>query len=73
MNKATEAMTGRHVGQNIVSFRFAIGQTVRITAIDTSGVVTSLTVDAEGKSYRVAYFDDDKVRRIEWLYESELS
>lgn len=68
-----EVMTGRHVGQNVVAFRFAIGQTVRISAIDSSGVVTSLTLDAEGKSYRVAYFDDDKVRRIEWMYESELA
>lgn len=68
-----EAMTGRHVGQNVVAYRFAIGQTVRISAIDTSGVVTSLLLDAEGKSYRVAYFDDDKVRRIEWMYESELA
>ena len=67
-----ETLVGRNVGANIVSFRFSIGQKVRIKQIETLGIVSALNVDAEGKTYLVSYFDDDKVRRKEWLYESEI-
>lgn len=71
MNVANK--TGANVGQNVVCFRFAVGQKVTISAIDTPGFVKALLVDTDGKNYQVAYFDDDKVRRTEWLYEAELS
>lgn len=67
------AITGRNVGANVVSFRFSIGQKVKIDSIETWGIVSALNVDAEGKTYLISYFDDDKVRRKEWLYESELT
>ena len=66
-------VAGRHVGQNIISFRFALQQRVRIDAIDITGLVLEMNVDCNGKNYLIAYFDDDKVRRREWLSEIELS
>ena len=71
MDATTKA--GANVGQNVVCFRFSVGQKVTINAIDTPGFVKALLVDSDGKNYNIAYFDDDKVRRTEWLYEAELS
>lgn len=65
--------TARHVGSNVVAFAFAIGQRVRIDAIDTPGTVQGLMVNADGLEYFVAYFDDDKRRHKEWLSAAELS
>lgn len=67
------AIARTNVGKNVMVFPFAIGQRVNIEAIDTKGIVQSITVTNEGIEYRVAYFDDDKVRRAEWLSESEIS
>jgi hypothetical protein len=33
----------------------------------------AFTLDTDGRSYKVVYFDDDKVRRVEWMLEAELS
>lgn len=62
-----------NVGKNVLAFDYAIGQRVRIDAIDTTGIVKSIVVTAEGTEYSVAYFDDDKVRRQEFLSGAELS
>lgn len=59
-------------GQNVIAFPFAIGDKVRITDADCIGRVRQLAVSAGGREYQVAYFDDDKVRRLEWVGEDEL-
>lgn len=64
---------GRNAGQNVMAFRFQIGQRVCIKDIETHGAVLSILVDSDGRQYRVAYFDDHKVRRVEFMLESELS
>lgn len=69
MNVDTRVNTGK----NVIALEFAIGQRVNITAIDTVGIVKSITVTKEGIEFFVAYFDDDKVRRTEWMDASELS
>jgi hypothetical protein len=63
----------RNAGVNVMAFAFAIGQRVKISAIDTVGFVRGITVTSDGIDYRVAYFDDDKVRREEWLSEHEIA
>mgnify|MGYP006951101473 CR=1 FL=1 len=67
------AIAQTNVGKNVLAFAFAIGQRVSIEAIDTKGIVQAITITSEGIEYRVAYFDDDKVRRVEWLGSSEIS
>lgn len=69
MNAAAQT----NVGKNVLAFAFAIGQRVSIEAIDTKGIAQAITVTSEGTEYRVAYFDDDKVRRAEWLGGNEIS
>lgn len=65
--------TSTNVGQNVIAFAFAIGDKVRITDAECFGRVKQICASASGKEYQVAYFDDDKVRRVEWLGEDELS
>lgn len=62
-----------NVGKNVLAFDYAIGQRVRVDAIDTTGIVKSILVTSEGTEYNVAYFDDDKVRRSEYMAGVELS
>lgn len=62
-----------HSGKNVIAFAFAINQRVTIDAIDVVGVVQGLMVTSEGIEYLVAYFNDDKDRRKEWLGGSEIS
>jgi hypothetical protein len=69
MNVDTRVNTGK----NVIATEYSIGQRVNIAAIDTPGVVKSITITKEGIEFFVAYFDDDKVRRAEWLDASELS
>ena len=64
---------GRNAWKNVMAFRYQIGQRVRIDAIETNGVVLSILVDTDGLQYRIAYFDDDKRRCVEYVLESELS
>jgi hypothetical protein len=59
-------------GQNVIAFRFAIGERVRLLDADCCGRVKQACASVGGREYQVAYFDDDKVRRIEWLGEDEL-
>lgn len=62
-----------HVGQNVIAFAFAIGDKVYITDAECHGRVKQVCASAAGMEYQVAYFDDDKVRRLEWCGEEELS
>lgn len=62
-----------HVGQNVIAFAFAIGDKVRLVDAECWGRVKQVCASASGREYQVAYFDDDKVRRLEWLGEEELS
>lgn len=64
---------GRNVGHNIIAYEFAIGQRVRIDAIETTGIVRRILTTTDGIEYLVAYFDDDKVRREEYMVSTELS
>lgn len=66
----TEART--QLGQNVVAFRFAINERVRLTDADCVGRVRQQCHNANGFEYQVAYFDGDKVLRIEWLPDAEL-
>lgn len=68
----TVKTAGSFVGQNVVAFPYAIGDRVRIADADCVGRVKQLSVSAAGREYQVAYYDEDKVRRIEWLSEDEL-
>lgn len=65
--------TRSNTGKNVIVADFAIGQRVKIPAIDTAGIVKSITITKEGMEFFVAYFDDDKVRRAEWMDAAELS
>jgi hypothetical protein len=62
-----------HVGQNVIAFAFPIGDKVRLVDAECWGRVKQVCASASGREYQVAYFDDDKVRRLEWLGEEELS
>lgn len=62
-----------HVGQNVIAFAFAIGDKVRLVDAECYGRVKQVCASAAGKEYQIAYFDDDKCRRVEWLGEDELS
>lgn len=62
-----------NVGQNVIAFAFAIGERVRITDAECHGRVKQVCASSAGKEYQVAYFDEDKVRRMEWFGEEELS
>lgn len=62
-----------HTGKNVHMTPFAIGQRVMIDAIDTKGIVKEISITAAAVDYRVSYFDDEKVRRSEWLDGSEIS
>lgn len=59
-------------GQNVLAFRFAIGERVRLLDADCAGRVKQVCASVAGREYQVSYFDDDKVRRVEWLGEDEL-
>lgn len=67
------ATTASNVGKNVIALPFAIGAKVRIVAIETWGLVRAINISAGDVEYQVAYFDDDKVRRVEWLQGSELA
>lgn len=71
MNAQTEA--SRYTWQNVIAFKFCVGERVRIEAIEVWGRVDSCLMGASGRKYFVTYFDEDKVRREEWMYEDELS
>jgi hypothetical protein len=62
-----------HVGQNVIAFAFAIGDRVRLVDAECFGRVKQVCASSAGREYQVAYFDEDKVRRLEWLGEEELS
>lgn len=55
----------------IVQFDYAIGDQVRIRAIEMPGRIIALMLDAEGPAYRVCYWSDGS-RKTEWLFAWEL-
>lgn len=61
--KATEMTT--------VEFEYEIGAPVRIKAIDMNGKVDSLSLDNNGKMYRVVYWSNCTRNQV-WMYEWEL-
>jgi len=58
---------------NVIFVKYHIGQRVRIDAIETRGVVRGINISSGSIEYQIAYFDDDKVRRTEWLESNEIS
>lgn len=67
------ALTGSLLGQNVIVFVFAIGQRVYLIDAECWGRVKNVMAGPAGREYQVAYFDDDKVRRLEWVGEDELA
>lgn len=63
----------KNAGRNVLAFDFTIGQRVRIDAIDCIGCCRRIMVTTDGVEYLIAYFDDDKVRREEYMLAQELS
>lgn len=66
-------VTSSHIGQNVIAFAYAIGDRVYLTDADVYGRVKQLCATPGCREYFIAYFDDDKVRRTEWVGEDELS
>lgn len=55
-----------------VDFEYEIGQSVRVEPIGMFGVVDSLSLDNNGKQYRVVYWNDG-TRQSVWMYGWELA
>lgn len=68
MTLATRSLAG----QNVIAFTFAIGERVHMVDADCAARVKQVCASAAGREYQVAYYDDDKVRRLEWVGEDEL-
>ena len=54
-----------------VTLQFSLKQRVRVKDINRTGVVTGITIDGEGLTYRVVYWDNSQ-RRSEWLFDFEI-
>lgn len=54
-----------------VEFEYDLGQAVRIKAIDMVGRVDSLSLDNNGHTYRVVYWNDGSRNQV-WMYDWEL-
>jgi len=54
-----------------VDFDFDIKQPVKIKSIGMIGTVDSMTIDINGKQYRVVYWNDGG-RFSTWMYEWEI-
>jgi len=54
-----------------VDFEYEIGQMVKVKAIGMLGSVDSLSLDCNGKQYRVVYWNDGQ-RHSVWMYGWEL-
>ena len=54
-----------------VEFEYDIGQSVKVKAVEMLGRVDSLSLDNNGKMYRVVYWNDG-VRQQVWMYEWEI-
>ena len=55
----------------IVDFEYEIGQKVLVGPIGMLGRVDSLSLDQNGKQYRVVYWNDG-VRNSVWMYPWEI-
>jgi len=54
-----------------VEFQFEIGQEVKVVPVGMIGVVDSLSLDNNGKQYRVVYWNDGN-RHSVWMYGWEI-
>lgn len=54
-----------------VEFEYDIGTPVRIKAIDMNGKIDSLSLDNNGKMYRVVYWNDGSRCQV-WMYDWEI-
>lgn len=54
-----------------IDFKFAIADAVLITAVQRPGRVDGLSVDNNGRMYRVVYWADGD-RKAVWMYEWEI-
>ena len=58
--------------KRIVEFKYDIGDEVKIKAVSVNARVNAMLLDSTGVQYHVIYWDDGE-RRLEWVYEWELS
>lgn len=65
------AQARKATGMTTVEYRYDIGASVRIKAIDLNGKVDSLSLDNNGKMYRVVYWSNCTRNQV-WMYEWEL-
>jgi len=54
-----------------VEFAYSIGQSVKVIPIGMIGMVDSMSLDMNGKQYRVIYWNDG-VRNVVWMYDWEI-
>ena len=65
------AQARKEAGMTTVEFGYDIGAPVRIKAIDMNGKVDSLSLDNNGKMYRVVYWSNCTRNQV-WMYEWEI-
>lgn len=59
------------MSESAVTFAFAVGQKVRITALERPGVVRLLRFDGTHCDYFVSWWDEGK-RQSEWMPADEI-
>jgi hypothetical protein len=55
-----------------IEFRFALGESVTVLAIEMQGRIDSVSRNLNGEQYRVVYWNDGERHQV-WLYEWELA
>jgi hypothetical protein len=56
---------------SVVDFAHAIGAKVLLLEINRPAIVTACMVEADGKQYRVVYWNDGQ-RKCEWVHDFEI-
>lgn len=54
-----------------VEFDYSVGQQVKVKAVEMLGRVDSLSLDNNGKMYRVVYWNDGSRCQV-WMYDWEI-
>jgi hypothetical protein len=53
-------------------YGFSIGQRVELVECGARAIVQQVLFNTDGIQYQVAYWDD-RIRRVEWVFASEIS
>jgi hypothetical protein len=59
------------MAKNVVEFEFSLKQSVKIKSIEITGKIDSMSLDVNGKMYRVVYWYNG-TRNQTWLYDWEI-